>query len=86
MSVKEVVAQGVLDPPEPANPLRAAASPVSKRTLGTSGATSASLNPSSIACSRFGSGLKFANKVGATERCRHAITFPDERIPASKRA
>lgn len=81
MSVKEVVAQGVLDPPEPANPPRAAASPVSKRTLGTSGATSASLNPSSIACSRFGSGLKSQTRLARPSDAAMRSLFPTSQFP-----
>ena len=62
------------------------ASPLSMRMFSTLNGVSTHPMPSSIALGNFGSGAKFAMKVGAALRCLHAITLFAASSPASKRS
>ena len=54
--------------------------------IGTLNGVSTNPNPSSMNCGYFGSGMKFANKLGAALRCRQATTFLSLSMPASRRS
>ena len=58
--------------------------PLSRRTLGTLNGVSTNPMPCSIAPGYFGSGTKFAMKLGAALRCRQAMTLLSLSRPASR--
>ena len=62
------------------------ASPLSMRMFGTSNGVSTHPMPSSMTPGCLGSGTKFAMKLGAALRCRHATTLLLASSPASKRS